>query len=289
MKKKKKYEKRKQKKKNWIGPRKKKKKNKFFSCILRMFSSMDPPISSHCDCENIRITGNHFTRLYKTGFSETLQQIVARNSEPLVQIRSNGVTVDQPSKIVCTKSAENSCTIRCMKCGCDCNVYISKGNAFAQIKKKNPNADEEAGEMGMFQGSSGANSIPRQMRSLIAFNDSLEDYDHKFTENLSDDDLLLAPTTPLGDSDDNDDFDIMFSNTTAPIVGSYTESPMTVSFFWSISSLNKYVYHNPNQITKSNQNGFKSFFFFFLSYFFLSIFCWNKKCSYRPLKCINTI
>ena len=185
-----------------------------------------------CLCLNINVSGNHFTMLYKTGLSETLQQVVGHNPEPLIQIRSNGVTVDQPNQISVSKSGENVCTLHCLNCGYQCNVYISKGNAFAQLKKKSPkDEDDESNGLNALQPTPNANSIPKQMRSLIAFNDSLEDYDHKFAGNLSDDDLLMAPSTPLGEDDDNDDFDIMFSNTTDPIVGSYTESPMTIGFF----------------------------------------------------------
>lgn len=191
----------------------------------------DIPMQRLCQCQNICVSGSHFQRLYKTGLSETIQQVIAHNSEPLIQIRSNGVTVDRPTDCTITKNNENSCTIQCEGCGYQCNVYIGKGNAFAQLKK-NPNFKRSESSLTSSPKMPNMSVVPRTMRSLIALNESIEDYDHRLTEDL-DDNMVFAPPSPLpmGEQDSDDDFDLMFSNTSEPIVGSYTESPMAVGFF----------------------------------------------------------
>lgn len=193
----------------------------------------DFPTHTHCKCENIHVSGTHFQRLYRTGLSETIQQVIAHNSEPLIQIRSNGVTVERPTECTITKNSESYVTLQCERCGYQCNVYIGKGNAFAQLKVV-PGYEPPESLQTSSPKMPNMSVVPRAMRSLIALNEPVEAYDNRIAENMDDDDVTFSPSAALtvgGGQDSDDDFNLMFSNTSDPIVGSYTESPMTVGFF----------------------------------------------------------
>lgn len=191
--------------------------------------STDPPICRRCKCGNVVVSGNHFSRIYKTGLSETIQNVVAHNTEPLIQIRSMGIAIDQPDQMAFQKQSDVQCSIYCLKCQDSLIMYLGRGLAFAQFKRFGPKSKPQFSSAFPVQRSPSASSIPRPFRGLIMYNESHED---TYAQNDDDDegDAISPLPQPELMQEEDDDFDIMFSNTRDPVVGSYTESSMAMTF-----------------------------------------------------------
>ncbi|EAY10709.1 hypothetical protein TVAG_364330 [Trichomonas vaginalis G3] len=193
----------------------------------------DTPIVRKCNCGNIEVSGNHFTRIWKTGLSETLQQVIGHNPDPLIQIRSSGVLIYNPNSTSMQRVSDTQCIIQCSKCKDSVLVILGRGNAFAQFKRKGTAHVDGFSSAIPVQIGTAPNSIPRLLRNLISFNEIHEDT--LAQNNDEDDEDAISPvphsTNLLQDDDNDDDFDIMFSNTKEAVVGSYTESSMAMTFF----------------------------------------------------------
>ena len=178
-----------------------------------------------CQCGNICVHGISFPRVYKTGLSEIRQQLIQKNQNPLLHIRNNSVAIESQNEISIQKCGEVQCTIHCTKCGMECVMYFAKGNAFSQfIDKGNSMFLSSTPQRSMIS------QIPRLFQGLITFQNTNSYSGDFISESLGDDDdnqsVPILHDTSLDYTED--DFKSMFSCTNDPIVGSYTETLLTI-------------------------------------------------------------
>ena len=184
-----------------------------------------PTTTKTCKCHNVQFTGTKAERLYKTGLSIALQQKAGANKQSLYQVRSGSVEINDFAAIDVIKLGESHCTITCQNCGMILNLFYGRGNAFAQFSTNalgiNPRA---VGACYYGNENETLKNIPQALRSLVKG----KPVDMMMTEDEHPDDFAFEPIASFEkQSAEDEDFDLMFSSTTAPIVGSYTESPMS--------------------------------------------------------------
>ena len=183
-----------------------------------------------CSCRNIEVQGQKAERLNKTGLSAALQQKIFVNKEELLQVRTGSVEIENEQLVSIRKLGESHCAIQCKKCGMILNLFYGKGNCFAQFSNNSQSAQNKQ-ILHLTPENPGRNfrNVPKTLYSVIkrrptdgqccisqsSDEDESAPNDANFNSNLFD-----------NDNNDDDDFDLMFSSATAPIVGSYTESPM---------------------------------------------------------------
>ena len=189
-----------------------------------------------CHCRNITVQGIKVDRLTKTGLSLALQQKVIANKQSLLQVRSGYVDIENDKDVIVTKYSDSHCTIQCKKCCSILNLYYGKGNAFAQfsVNKLQYLGIDTTINSSMNSSNSPVNQtnlhgIPKALSSLIKPkpNDSQACISQSSDEDEYNTKDVMTPSDVFDDDSNDDDFDLMFSSATAPIVGSYTESPMS--------------------------------------------------------------
>ena len=184
------------------------------------------PSTKTCKCHNIQFSGTKAERLYKTGLSIALQQKAGANKQSLYQVRAGSVEINDFAAIDVNKFGESHCTITCQNCGMILNLFYGRGNAFAQFSTNtlgiNPRAFGDSYSYG--NENETLKNIPLVLRSLVKG----KPVDVTITPEYNEEDFSFEPIASFEkQSAEDEDFDLMFSSTTAPIVGSYTESPMS--------------------------------------------------------------
>ena len=191
-----------------------------------------------CCCHSIKVQGTKVERIEKTGLSHFIQQKVIQNKQRLLQVRSGSVEILDEGEISVKRCSDTYCTIKCKKCNTTLNLYYGRGNAFAQFSvNRNRQIGQDLQQPGIppvipiVENEGGIENIPNVFVSLVKPN--LSDDKSSISCATNEEEVPQDMTKSLSSCDfnsaDDDDFDLMFSSSTAPIVGSYTESPMSFS------------------------------------------------------------
>jgi hypothetical protein len=171
----------------------------------------------HCDCHNICFKGVAAEHIDWSGLSHSL------NKRTLVHVRNESVEVTESSEISVESCTDTYCAIKCSKCNAVLNLYYVRDNTFAQFSVDNSQVLSQR-----LLPQNGLENIPNVFASLIKLSEKKNKCSFLLPSDNENDTYNNTHNSYELNSTDDDDFDLMFSSLTAPIVGSYRESPMSI-------------------------------------------------------------
>ena len=150
---------------------------------------------------------------------------ICSNSQPFLQIKSSSININSSNRISILKSTDLSCQIKCLTCSMILNVFYSKGNGYSQFINKSKRFSRMSLPLTTTH-SDFINSIPRPLKSyFIIESQDIFSLSSPIISNISREGSIES----INDINEDEDFNLMFSNNTERFVGSYTDSP-TLSF-----------------------------------------------------------
>ena len=167
-----------------------------------------------CACGNITVAGAPATHIKTTGSH-------ARHSfdlqSPVLQIHKSSISVANFSQLSIETVSNRQVDVTCLECGYQLTVYASRNGAFCQFRE--PTFSVTCGSLppDSFFAKASPSVVPRSLRMLFKHRDAdLFDFG-------SDDKSRDGSLAPGSQENDSADYDLLFSNASEPLVGSYTE------------------------------------------------------------------
>lgn len=131
--------------------------------------------------------------------------------------------------VIVNKVSDTHVTFTCAHCGETLSLYLTRGNVYAIF-------DSASGVPAVGKRTKGdlLHLIPRQLRTIVSVHHDIDPEDSVFkaasTGAINYDGFVQLSSSDR-ESEDEDDFNLMFSNNIEPIVGSYTESGFAYGVF----------------------------------------------------------
>lgn len=175
-----------------------------------------------CDCCEFSMRCLSVKRIYRTGLSLLNQQKVMANKEKVYQVRS--IELENYGHVECKRCGVDHCSIACLHCGKIVNLFYGKGNIFAQFSKDKLDLTKIAAFNESCEMKKSAMCIPHVFRQVIRLKQA-EEIDCESHSPHNEEGSDIKSPVDLNGVDD-DDFDLMFSGTECPVIGSYTEKLM---------------------------------------------------------------
>lgn len=162
---------------------------------------------AQCHCGNITVEG----------------ELLHGPSEETLALQDDSISIQDKSLININNLDSLRCQIHCNKCNSSLYLVHSKDGTTGQFKRSRRSSDLKVNTS-----SYKLQVLPQCFKSLIAKSQSKTDLDRAIFDYNDDDNVIDSPA-PANDTifdSDEDDFNLMFSNTMPTFVGSYVESSM---------------------------------------------------------------
>ena len=166
-----------------------------------------------CMCGNISVTGDPASTIKSASCHSRFR---LDSKFPVLQIHKGAIAIASFSQITTDTVDNRQIDVTCSECGWKLGIYASNKGAYCQFREPTFSAIYGSLPAESFLAQVSGGSVPRAMKPLFRQKE-FDTFD--IAEDPSGKDGLLGTSSQEGDND----YDLMFSNSGEPFVGSYSE------------------------------------------------------------------